>query len=242
MTKPVKTSRVSELSVAIAGKIISGEYQVGELLPGENELCRLWDVSRTSVRGALQVLASKRLVQTEPKRGTRINNSEQWDWLDKDVLRWSSDIKRDKSFTRHLLEARLIFEPNAAALAAINANAQDLAVLEECYQHMLAAAESGDRPAFNHNDLLFHQAMLKATHNPFMIGLGDLLSSVMLSAFDATLEEELSPDGVALKEHYDVFEAVRMRDPKIAREQMRAIVLLAVEKLLGKTNFTEFLC
>jgi GntR family transcriptional regulator, galactonate operon transcriptional repressor len=241
MTSKPKTSRVSELSQAIARKIINGDYTTGELLPGENELCKQWNVSRTSVRGALQVLAAKQFVHTEPKRGTRVNASEQWNWLDQDVLRWSADIKPDKAFTQHLLEARLVFEPNAAALAAMHASAQDLAVVEQCFQRMQAAAESDDRSAFNQNDLLFHQALLKASHNPFMIALGDLLAAVMLASFDATLEEKLTPQGAALEEHFNVFEAVRLRKPKQAKKQMRLIVLMAIDKLVDDTDFTSVL-
>ncbi|MDO6693898.1 FCD domain-containing protein [Aliiglaciecola sp. 3_MG-2023] len=132
-------------------------------------------------------------------------------------------------------------EPGATALAALNATAQDLADIEKHYLKMKEGANNKARQLFNNHDLLFHRALLKASHNSFMIALGDLLSSVMLVAFDATLEEELSPHNVALQEHFNVFESVRLRKPEEAREQMRNIVLCSIEKQLKQANFTEFL-
>jgi len=53
-------------------QIASGQLRPGEKLPSEDELCKLFQVSRTTVRAALDVLASAGLVRREQGRGTYV--------------------------------------------------------------------------------------------------------------------------------------------------------------------------
>ena len=56
---PVKRVSVSEqIFEQLKEKITSGELQPGEKLPSENELCKLYGVSRTTIRQALANLSS----------------------------------------------------------------------------------------------------------------------------------------------------------------------------------------
>ena len=57
--RPVKRNSVSEqIFEQLKEKIVSGELQPGEKLPSEHELCRLYNVSRTTIRQALANLSS----------------------------------------------------------------------------------------------------------------------------------------------------------------------------------------
>ncbi len=55
---------------AIHARIQSGEWLPGDQLPGEPELCRLFSVSRTVIRQALNDLTNKGLVIREKGKGT----------------------------------------------------------------------------------------------------------------------------------------------------------------------------
>ena len=55
---------------ALKDLIESGGVEPGEQLPGEPELCRIFDVSRTVVRQALRDLELQGLIQREKGRGT----------------------------------------------------------------------------------------------------------------------------------------------------------------------------
>lgn len=61
-----------QLRDTIQARIQSGEWSPGDQLPGEPELCRLFSVSRTVVRQALNDLANKGLVIREKGKGTFI--------------------------------------------------------------------------------------------------------------------------------------------------------------------------
>ena len=51
-------------------QIQSGQLQAGDLLPGEEDLCRLYGVSRMTARQSLQALKHQGLVRSEKGRGT----------------------------------------------------------------------------------------------------------------------------------------------------------------------------
>lgn len=53
-------------------QIQSGRLRPGERLPSEEELCKLFRVSRTTLRAALGILASEGLIRREQGRGTYV--------------------------------------------------------------------------------------------------------------------------------------------------------------------------
>ncbi len=59
-----------QLKQALEKQILRGRWKPGDLVPGEPELCRLFAVSRTTVRQALAALAYQGLVVRERGRGT----------------------------------------------------------------------------------------------------------------------------------------------------------------------------
>ncbi|ELR63192.1 Transcriptional regulator, GntR family [Photobacterium marinum] len=220
------------LTEKIAQWIVSGQYAPEEQLPGENEIARTLESSRTSVRAALQNLAGKGMIIIQPKKRSTVAVIEQWNWLDSDVMRWMSGVKSSDRIITHLIATRLMFEPNIAALAALNATGRDLAEMEVGYEMMRDGRDNGCREQFNQGDIYFHRAIIMAAHNPFLVGLGDLLIATMELSFSNTLEDDVSLSGPALQEHWDVLEAIRLRNAKTARQRMREIVLASMRKVL----------
>lgn len=58
----------------LLGKIRSGEYAPGDLLPGELDLCEKKGVSRTTVRQALNVLENEGFIERQRGRGTYVKD------------------------------------------------------------------------------------------------------------------------------------------------------------------------
>ena len=102
-------------------EIVAGRYAAGDKLPTEDELARKLRVSRPSLREGLKALARKGLIESRTRRGTIALGRERWDVLDHDVLRWTAQAPPDQEFLIGLIEARSIFEPAAARLAASRA-------------------------------------------------------------------------------------------------------------------------
>ncbi|MFB2908147.1 FadR/GntR family transcriptional regulator, partial [Aeromonas jandaei] len=229
----MKNTPVSKaLTEELAYLIVSEHYESDNQLPGENEIARQFNTSRTSVRSALQSLEAKRMLIIQPKKRSTVAPIENWNWLDSDVLRWTSQFKSNDRILCHLIATRLIFEPNIAALAALNATGKDLAKIEGGYELMRDGRAEMDRNKFNQGDILFHNAIIHASHNPFLLALGNMLTATMEMSFASTLEDDISLSDPALEEHWIVLEAIRMRDAEKARNYMREVVLASMRKVL----------
>jgi GntR family transcriptional regulator len=59
-----------QIQARLLKQIQSGQLQAGDLLPGEEDLCRLYGVSRMTARQSLQALKHQGLVRSEKGRGT----------------------------------------------------------------------------------------------------------------------------------------------------------------------------
>ncbi len=226
----------------LAEQILKGHYLPGDSITGENELATTLGVSRTSVRAAIQTLASKGILSTVAKMGTVVNDRNRWNWLDIELLRWISEFDIDQELIPNLMEARLIFEPNIAALAALNATPRDLVALEEGYNLMVKGEQTADRELFNKGDIKFHKALILSSNNCFLLSMGDALITALGMTFKHTLEQEVELSAPAIKMHFDLMEAVRMRDVEKARQIMRNIILEAIGKTIGKdVKFPQFI-
>ncbi|MCB0153854.1 MAG: GntR family transcriptional regulator, partial [Anaerolineae bacterium] len=62
-----------QVKKSILQQIDSGVWQKGTQLPGEPELCRLFDVSRTVIRQALKELEFEGLITREKGKGTFVD-------------------------------------------------------------------------------------------------------------------------------------------------------------------------
>lgn len=218
----------------LAKKILEGNYSDGDTIAGENELASQLGVSRTSIRSAIQSLAGKGMLSTVPKMGTVVNGKDQWDWLDIELLNWIAEFDVDEELIPNLMEARLIFEPNIAALAALNASSRDLVALEEGYDLMVKAEKIRDRELFNIGDAQFHKALIASSKNYFLMSMGDAIITALGMTFKHTLEQEIELSAPALRKHYEVMDAVRMRDAEKARSLMRNIIMDAIGKTVGE--------
>ncbi len=67
-----KASLYWEVYQALRKKILSGEYEIGEQLPTESELQSTFNVSRITIRKAIEMLAADGYVLTKQGRGTEV--------------------------------------------------------------------------------------------------------------------------------------------------------------------------
>ena len=113
----------------------------------------------------------------------------------------------------NIVEARLIFEPEAARLAAQRAEPEDLEEMRQVIEKMSGAVESGEPPSSF--DLKFHKLIARAARNPIL----EMLSESMLEVASQVITD-LHPSIDVLKHvvdrHREVFEAVQKRDGELA--------------------------
>lgn len=202
----------------------------GELTPGQvidpNDLLQSFGVSRTVIREALKVLATKGLVDARPKRGTFITERSRWQLLDGDVMRWRSEGSPDLLLLVELGEVRQAIEPIAARMAALRRNDAQLAVMETA----LAAMDNWDgidHGAIVAADLAFHSGLLTAAGNELLEQFEVVLEPA-LQARDF-LTHSHNPDRGFFSRHRSVFEAIEARDPDLAQSTMQDMMTAAVD-------------
>jgi GntR family transcriptional repressor for pyruvate dehydrogenase complex len=218
--KAIQASRLYEQIVQqIEESILKGELSEGSQLPAERDLARQFGVSRTAVREAIKALQEKGLVDALPGRGTFVTNG------DTNPMRRSLDriIKSGETDGwAYLVEVREILEPEIAALAAVRAGHQDLAILQDAI--FVMDHERQDSDAFIEADLDFHLALAEAAGNPIVLSLIDSIVGLLREQRLRIFQIGGGPER-GQYHHRQILEAVKRHDPREAREAMRLHLL-----------------
>ncbi len=221
---------VNELGKAIIG----GTYPVGSILPGDSELAARFHVSRTVLREAMKTLSAKGLIVARARIGTRVTERSEWNLFDADVLTWHLERGVDRTFLVHLSEMRLSFEPYAAGLAAERAGPETARRLLRLAGDM-ASAPSHEELILA--DLRFHLAVLQASENPFMYGVGTLIEAALVAAFGLSSpnvpSRELERIGAS---HKAIAEAIARGDAEAASKTMREVILTGRAQALDRID------
>jgi len=218
--------RVMEI---LATKIVSGVYAPGEKLPIEADLIEELQVSRTALREAMRTLAAKGMIVSRKKAGTVVRAMPEWNLLDADVLNWIGNIDLGEDYLREICEARLVFEPKAARLAASRASPEEVEHIVLAFDAMTEAADS-NVSGWVEADVAFHKAILRAANNIVLTQLSSVLSAALRSALRSSAMAR--PDfGTALRSHGAVLDAIRNREPDRAEATMLSLLATAVQNL-----------
>lgn len=203
--------------------IIAGALPAGKMLPGKDELCERFGVSRTTLREALQTLTAKGLIAAKTKIGTWVLEARHWNMFDSDVLAWRLARGADPDFVASLFEVRQAFEPVAAALAAKRRSAADLAALRR--QVAMMAAAQGDKQRFSDADAAFHLRVLDASGNPIMHSIGALIAAALAAAFELSAPtDDPALQANACRQHAAIVEALTRRDTQAAADAMMRVI------------------
>jgi DNA-binding FadR family transcriptional regulator len=183
----------------------------------EESMAQHLSVSRTALRESLRVLASKGLIETRQKTGTRVREPRYWSHLDPDILAWRCETLPTQDFIDKLSEMREIIEPAAAASAAGRRSASQLARIRAAYQAMAAAQ---DMDAWARADLEFHESVLAATNNELMTSLFSVIETTLGTYFLISARKAAKDFKYSLPRHLAIYEAIKSKDRDLARQSM----------------------
>lgn len=203
-------------------KIEQGELVVGARLPSERDLCAELGISRVSLREALRVLQATGYVETRHGSGTFARLPEERSssgptWIAHDI------------HVEHLLEMRLVIEPDVAALAASRCTKQDIELMQTAIDEAHRGLEESDKLLVVAADAEFHRVLGLSVQNDALAQLIHQLQDLSGSERRASLSV---PGQIvrAIRDHQNILDAIAMRDPLDAREQMRSHLQEALEK------------
>jgi len=204
---------------ALGRAIVTGAYETTRF-PTEAELAHQHDVSRSVTREAVKMLTAKGLLTARPRKGTTVQPSSSWNLFDTDVLRWLLERQFSLELLRQFSELRIAIEPEAAALAAREADPEAVAAIASGYARM-EAAEKGQDDALE-SDIAFHVAVLEACGNPFYRQFRDVVATALRTSIRFT--NRFKGRTASLPAHHAVLAAIQAKDPDGARAAMAAII------------------
>ncbi len=215
--KPKRISLSTQIVSEMERIIRHGQWKVGDRIPPEPELTQLFEVSRNTVREAVQSLIHAGLLVAKPGDGTYVVGRSRMEILVTDQLRDSEAGK--------IIEARLALETEIAGLAAQNRTEEDLKELGK----LLDIRNLSDDLT---SDTNFHIAIAKATQNPLLSNFYNEICLFMLKNMVQKL-----PEGTIRKQeielHNRLFKAVENSDSDAAKEVTYEIVQFYSFRLLN---------
>lgn len=215
-----------DLARKLIKELATGKFPVGSRLPAERELAHLYEVSRPTVREAVIALEVQGLVEVRIGSGAYVI-----------ALPGKKQAAGFNISAFELTEARLLFEGEAAALAASQVNDEDVAEIERLVDEI--ARENLDPKGNDKADRAFHLAIARATRNTAIYEAIEKLWSLRYTSPEAALLHEKARTAnvkPVVEEHTAVLNALKTRDPNAARAAMRAHLAAVLDSLLFATE------
>ncbi|MCB2356716.1 FadR/GntR family transcriptional regulator [Clostridium estertheticum] len=206
----MKDTRTSDrVFNVIQEKIISGEYKPGMKIMSELKLAEELQVSRVSVREAIEKMSAVNIVSKRRGGGTFVNDLKPSVYLNSliPMITLGQDNYND------ILEFRLIIESEASGLCAQRCSDDLVNEIEECYNNMIKYQDDFEK--FTEEDLNFHMKIVEGSNSPLIIKVNEILKN-LLRAHQKLLYNNLGPSG-GLSEHKLILEAIKNRDSELAK-------------------------
>ena len=187
----------------------------GDKLPSERMLSDKFEVSRSNVREAIQKLEFYGLLKSIPQSGTFVAN------IGVIALNGMIDdiLRLDGPDFKSLVETRILLELKTVRLAALRRTEDDLV-------HMKSTLDAYSDKVRNNEDavqedLLFHLAIAKASGNSTMNTFMLTITPEIITNFEKYHVCDDNQAQLGIKEHEDIYEAIKLKNPKLAKEKMK---------------------
>ncbi|HOO90721.1 MAG TPA: FadR/GntR family transcriptional regulator [Syntrophales bacterium] len=214
---PIKPKRISDqVFDQLQDFILRGKLNPGERIMSERELSTAFDVSRTSVREAINRLTTMGFLEQRQGRGTFVSLPS---FEKKNAL---AVVMQGKHVSlEDLLEVRMGLECNATYLAAERANEKDIYLMRQSVKILEESTEKGIMNA--DADVSFHMAIAYATRNSvhiqIMRDLYDYLR-VGITENQYHLLDGANEMKEIVKQHIQITDMIDKHDPELAYQAM----------------------
>lgn len=229
-TTAQKPPAVREVVQKIKGMIEEGEIQPGDRLPAERDLAERMDVSRPTIREAIQSLSLLGIVENRPCSGTYLLDTsgpippETLDLL----------FMVNKTAIMDIFEARKNLEPQVASLAAKRRTDDDLEAMRKA---LLQMHENIDDPfEYIKHETTFHLAVVYSAHNEILTSLIERLygfmSSTRTQVNASSLDPKIREDD--FQRHNQLYEFIKDQNDQSASATLLYDLVVFEKKVTGK--------
>ncbi|GEQ86989.1 GntR family transcriptional regulator [Patiriisocius marinistellae] len=187
----------------------------GDKLPSERMLSEKFEVTRSTIREAIQKLELYGLLKSIPQSGTFIANIGvvAMNGMIEDILRLE-----DPDF-KSLVETRILLELKTARLAAIRRTNEDLTSIKNALESYASKVNNGEDAV--QEDLLFHLAIAKASGNSTMNTFMLIITPEIITNFGKYHVCDAASAFSGIEEHRLIYDAIKEQNPQLAKKRMK---------------------
>jgi GntR family transcriptional repressor for pyruvate dehydrogenase complex len=215
------SGRVEAVMRRIESSLLDGSFAANTRLPAERLLADRYDVSRNTIREAIQRLAARGLLRSRQGSGVFVT----------DQLRtglaspWGQLVADHPAVRNDVLEFRRVLEGATAYFAALRGTEEDCARIRTQLEALEAARRINDQASEAAADTKLHEAIALASHNTMflhqhtsvitMLREHITLNGNSLRALESSMADQL------LLQHRTICGAICAHRPEEARTAMQ---------------------
>jgi len=231
--RKIRQPKLSDAIVeALETMILEGTLRPSEKLPSERDLAKQFEVSRPSIREAIQALEAKGLLTRRQGGGTYVQD-QLWQSLSDPVLEL---IANDPESQYDLLEFRHATEGMLAFYAAIRGTNTDFERIRQCQLEISTAQQANNIDEEADAIVELYKVIAEASHNVAMLHLVLSMSELLRQNITQNLEllyRHHHAVESSNKHRSELIDAIVSRDSEQARNASNAHLAYIEDVLLS---------
>ncbi len=199
------------LAQEVADRLIEGissdDYAIGEKLPIESELMKIYGVGRSSIREAIKILSIQGILSVQQGVGTFVVSKNAHETLDSQM---------NRAQIEEVQEVRSLLDSKIAAKAAINRAEEDLETIKKYLDLRNQFAEENLATECYQADINFHLAIAESCGNNLLKEIYKVATKHIMSSFETRHHNNTESFKISQKIHTDLFNAIENGDAEKA--------------------------
>ncbi|KMQ66944.1 hypothetical protein ACM46_01260 [Chryseobacterium angstadtii] len=213
-----RKSLAQEVAERLFQGIIREEYAIGDKLPIEPELMKIYGVGRSSIREAIKILSIQGVLSVQQGVGTFV--------ISKNIQE-SLETQINKAEIEEVYEVRSLLDSKIAARAAVFRSEKELKTIKMYLDLRNRFAEENRALECYQADINFHISIAEACGNKLLKEIYKITSTHILRTFESRHNNNTDSFKISQKIHTDLYLSIEKRDA----ENAARIAQLIVEKV-----------
>lgn len=207
MSQIQRKTLAQEVAERLIEEIINDHYSIGEKLPIEPELMKIYGVGRSSIREAIKILSINGILSVQQGVGTFVVSKN---------IQESLETQISKAEIEEVLEVRSLLDSKIAAKAAMNHTKKDLETIKLYLDLRGKLAEENQAQECYLADLNFHIAIAEACGNTLLKEIYKVASKNILKTFEINNNNNTDSFKISQNIHADLYNSIEKRNPEEA--------------------------
>ncbi len=209
-----KKTLAEEVADRLIEQIFLGNYKIGDKLPIESELMKIFGVGRSSIREAIKILSIQGLLAVQQGVGTFVAS---------DKIQESLNDQMGRAEIADVIEVRSLLEVKIAEKAALNRTATQLKTSKQWLSLRKKFAAENDVQNCIHADVNFHISIAEACGNPILTEIYKTASIQVTKSFvSSNLNTDSFKESHSLHEY--LLQWIELQIPEKAASAANSII------------------